>query len=54
MKITLETTNGIYTVEPKQSFEAISEIIEYMVIPVLLAAGFSQPLINKYIGGEDD
>lgn len=39
-KITLETEYGTYTVENKNTGDDINSVMEEIVIPVLMAAGF--------------
>lgn len=49
MKITLEDTDGIYTIELKDDFCQIQDYVSLLIIPVLKAAGFADGSINKYI-----
>jgi CRISPR/Cas system CMR subunit Cmr6 (Cas7 group RAMP superfamily) len=47
--ITLTNEYGAYTVESYQSCEHISEVIDNLVVPVLLAAGWGKKSITDYI-----
>ena len=49
-KIELTDSNGKYTIEVDDDFESIGEYIDFLVRPVLLAAGFSNELVKDYIG----
>jgi hypothetical protein len=49
-KIELTDNNGIYTIEVDDSFESIEDYIDFLVRPVLLAAGFSEKLVAEYLG----
>lgn len=46
-KIELTDNNGIYTIEVDDSFESIEDYIDFLVRPVLLAAGFSEKLVAE-------
>ena len=47
MKIVLENENGIYTIESKDIYMHINEHFNHLIIPVLLAAGFSPNNIKE-------
>ena len=46
MKIKLENENGTYTVKNAEDLPHISEYFNQLIIPVLLAAGFSSKTIK--------
>jgi hypothetical protein len=46
-KITFENQYGTYSVETTQSAESISEVRDYLLIPVLLAAGYVEKTIHE-------
>jgi len=48
--IELTDENGTYNVTLTDCGDSISEYFENMIIPVLLASGFSQSVIDSYIG----
>lgn len=47
-RITLKDENGTYLVESAQDFITIDDVFEQLVEPLLLAAGYSQELIDSY------
>ena len=46
-KITLENENGIFSVQLDRVEMPLSDMVELLVEPVLLAAGFSQGSIDE-------
>lgn len=48
MQITLSDTNGEFSIYLKEDFETLDDYIELLVKPVLRAAGFCEPLLDKY------
>jgi hypothetical protein len=46
-KVTLENENGIFSVQLDQVEMTLHDMVELLVEPALLAAGFSQGLINE-------
>lgn len=51
-RITLKDENGTYLVESTQDFITIDDMFEQLIEPVLLAAGYSQELIDGYFRGD--
>lgn len=51
MCITFTDYNGTYRIE-RPCGEQIGSVIEELVVPVLLAAGYSRENIEEYLGGE--
>jgi hypothetical protein len=49
-KITLENRDGKYTVEVSDELVTISDVIDDLIRPVLLAAGFHNDTIDEYLG----
>ena len=52
-KITYENEYGTYSIEIPDGNLTISQMMEDLVIPVLLAAGYSKEVIDDYIGKEE-
>lgn len=48
-KLTLTNEYGTYAVESYQSCDHISEVINHLVVPVLLATGWQPKTIKDYI-----
>lgn len=48
-KITLKNEYGEYSVSANRSDLAIDEAFEILIIPVLLASGYSKELIDEYL-----
>ena len=55
-KITLEDENGIYSVEfnRDEDLQHIGKVINYLVRPVLRAAGYADSVIDKHITEDED
>lgn len=51
-RLTLENQYGIYTTEIPRPMPPMRELLEDLVVPVLLAAGFSRETIEDYIAVE--
>lgn len=51
-KITLENENGVYSIQCCDEQLKIDDVFDYLIIPMLLAAGYHPETINRYIGGE--
>ena len=51
MKMTLEGRETIVTVEQQGDDLAIGDMFDQIIIPVLLAYGFSRKLIDECMGG---
>jgi len=49
-KIELTNEDGKYTIEIEEDIEFIGDYIDYLVRPVLLAAGFQQDNVNEFLG----
>jgi hypothetical protein len=45
-KLTLENENGIVSVEVRQSEMTLTDTVRDVIVPVLLAAGYSQATID--------
>ena len=45
--------NGTYRIERDKSIVVIDDVMEEMVIPLLLAAGYSRQCIDRYFGVDD-
>jgi hypothetical protein len=43
--------NGNYSVEVREAEQNIADVFEYLIIPVLLAAGYKQESIDNYLDG---
>jgi len=48
-KITLETINGYFTVELSEDVVFLDDVMQDLVKPILLAAGYQPENINDYI-----
>lgn len=53
MKIILEDENGRYEIETKDNYATLREYIDYLIIPVLAAAGFAEKNIEECFNEED-
>ena len=51
-KITLENEDGVYSVETFKADMTVSEVMDDLVRPVLLAAGYHPDSIARYFEGE--
>ena len=51
-KITLEDEYGVYAIETTQCPVTIGQIFDTLIIPALLAAGFSDGTINDFLDVE--
>ncbi len=51
-KLTLENEYGIYSVENRKDDPDLAAVIEFLVIPVLLAAGYHQNSIDEALGDD--
>lgn len=49
-KIELTNEDGTQTIEIAEDIQYLGDYIDFLVRPVLLAAGFSNELIKDYIG----
>ena len=49
-KITLTDEHGTYSIDSSHNPVTIIEIIDYLLKPVLLAAGFSEQTVNEAFG----
>ena len=49
-RITLENENGTYSIEVRQEQMNLVDTFEDLVVPVLLACGYSQEIIDEYLG----
>ena len=47
-RLVLENENGRYSIEIKKEMITISEFFDELVVPILLAAGYSEKLIQDY------
>jgi hypothetical protein len=47
-KITMSNRHGVYTIEPANCGDHISDYIDQLIIPVLLAAGFQKETVEEY------
>ena len=47
-KITIENNYGIYSIESKETDLTFNDLWECVVMPVILAAGYSKELIDGY------
>jgi hypothetical protein len=54
--VSIEITNqhGTYLVSSNEDLAALDDYFECLIIPALLAAGFSKKLIGSYLGIEMD
>lgn len=48
-KITLENEFGTYTIDSKKEVEHINDVMDYLVMPLLLAAGYQPSTIKEGI-----
>jgi len=48
-EITFKNENGEYTIRVPQEGMTLNSVFEYIIEPVLLAAGYSKELIDEYI-----
>lgn len=48
-KITLENVYGKYTVEIPDKDLTVASMFDYLIIPVLLASGYAEESIEKYL-----
>lgn len=55
-KITFENEHGIYSVEygGDREVDHIGRVVNYLIIPVLRAAGYTDKVINEYVIGDED
>ena len=53
-KISLTDKNGTYTIDLFYPCENLSDVFDYLVVPVLLAAGFSRKSIDAYMDNEPE
>lgn len=53
-KISLTNEYGAYTIEVPDCGESLSAYFDSLVVPVLLAAGFSRESINAYMDNEPE
>ena len=51
-KLTLENIYGKYTIEVPDDNMAMQKVVDDLIIPVLLAAGFHPKTIEEYIKGD--
>ena len=49
MKITLETPDILATIEPTTVKYTLTDVIDDLVIPVLVAVGYSEELVRSHI-----
>jgi hypothetical protein len=49
MRMTFTDYNGSYTIE-RECGETIDSVMEELIIPVLLAAGYSRATVEAYLG----
>ncbi len=54
MQISLSDTNGLYSISLDNDFETLDEYVELLIKPVLRAAGFGEPLLDKYFVKEEN
>lgn len=47
--MTLENEDGTYTISVKDNEMNMGDVISYLVIPVLRAAGYAESSIKEYI-----
>lgn len=52
-KLTLENQYGKYIIEIKEDDLNIDDIMDNLIIPGLLACGYSRNTINDYLGVDD-
>lgn len=52
-KITLENEHGTYSVEIRNTELTINALVRDVVKPVLLAAGYSESLVDEYLNCHD-
>jgi hypothetical protein len=50
--IKLERWTGTYTIEVPDCGETLGDVIDDLIVPVLLAAGFKPESVDRYIGGK--
>jgi len=48
-KVTLENEHGTYSVEVKDIELTIDELIRNVIKPAILAAGYSEKLVNEHL-----
>ena len=48
-RITLENENGTYSIEVKRERMNLVDAFEDLVVPLLLACGYSQQIIDEYL-----
>lgn len=53
MQISLSDTNGLYSISLDNDFETLDEYVELLIKPILRAAGFGEPLLDKYFVKEE-
>ena len=46
-KMTFEDDYGIYSIESKESFDNILDVVDSLIIPILRAAGYAEASIEK-------
>ena len=51
-KITMESSSGTFTISLGYELEAIGDVIYTLVVPCLLAAGFTHDAVKEYINEE--
>ena len=50
--LTLENENGVYTISLRSTTLPLDVVVDELVEPLLLAAGYSQGAINRCLRGE--
>ena len=53
-KISLTDENGTYTVDSFDPCETLDDMFSRLIIPVLLACGYSRASIDKYMDNEPE
>ena len=51
-KITLKNEYGVYSIEVKKEDMNIDEMFSDLIVPVLVASGYSQETVDRYLGEE--
>jgi len=51
-KLTFETREGTYSIETKQDTVVFDQILEELIVPVFLAAGFAEKTVKEGLGYE--
>lgn len=51
-KITYTNSSGTYTIETNDDYEYLGDVFDYLIEPVLLAAGYQQGGIDKFLKNE--